>query len=325
MNLLSPASTLCVHALILQDLTLGYERHPAVHHLSARIEPGSMLAVVGPNGAGKSTLIKALAGVKRPISGSIEGLSPLQRVAWLPQHGELDNSFPIDVRGMVAMGLWHRVGALGRFNAEHRHLCDQALGAVGLAGFERRGLDTLSGGQLQRARFARLILQDAPVVLLDEPFAAVDQRTTADLLVLLHQWHRAGKTVVLVSHDLAQVRAQFPLTLLLAREPVAYGPTAEVLTEANWARARAMREPFDDAAPECGPRSLRGRRHRSEICENRGSLGDTEKPRAGPWAQEVVPGETGFSQVAADIPSAAQTRPTHDHSHAPHQKTEAKA
>ena len=106
--------------MVLRDLTLGYERHPAVHHLSVRIAPGSLLAVVGPNGAGKSTLIKALAGVKRPLSGTIEGLSPPQRVAWLPQHSELDSSFPIDVRGMVAMGLWHRVGALGRFNAEHR-------------------------------------------------------------------------------------------------------------------------------------------------------------------------------------------------------------
>ena len=99
------------------------------------------------------------------------------------------------------------------------------------------------------------------MVLLDEPFAAVDQRTTADLLALLHQWHRAGKTVVVVSHDLAQVRAHFPLTLLLAREPVAYGPTAEVLTDANWARALAMREPFDDRAPECAPGATHSRDH----------------------------------------------------------------
>ena len=251
MTLSPPATRSSAPAVILRDLTLGYERHPAVHHLNVRIEAGSLLAVVGPNGAGKSTLIKALAGTMQPLSGSIEGLEPPQRVAWLPQHSELDKSFPIDVRGMVAMGLWHRMGALGRFTAEHSQRCDQALAAVGLAGFEQRGLDTLSGGQLQRARFARMILQDAPVVLLDEPFSAVDQRTTADLLALLHQWHCAGKTVVAVSHDLAQVRAHFPLTLLLAREPIAYGPTAQVLTEANWACATAMHEPFDDEAPEC--------------------------------------------------------------------------
>ena len=237
-------------ALELRDLTLGYDRHPAVHHLSLRIVPGSLVALVGPNGAGKSTLIKALAGQLKPLSGELRGPAR-QRIAWLPQHSELDRSFPVALRDMVAMGLWHRVGALGRFTAEHRRLCDAALASVGLTGFEQRGLDTLSGGQLQRALFARLILQDAPVVLLDEPFAAVDNRTTDDLLALLHQWHRQGKTVVVVLHDLAQVRAHFPLTLLLARELVAWGPTAQVLTEPHWARAQRMQEPFDDDAPLC--------------------------------------------------------------------------
>lgn len=104
---------------------------------------------------------------------------------------------------------------------------------------------------MQRALFARLMLQDAPVVLLDEPFAAVDQRTTDDLLTLLHRWHEQGKTVVCVLHDLAQVRAHFPLTLLLAREPVAWGATASVLTALNWQRALRMQEPFDEHAPPC--------------------------------------------------------------------------
>ena len=237
-------------AIELDNLTLGYERHPAVHHLSLTIAPGSLVALVGPNGAGKSTLIKALACQLRPISGQLRGLSS-QRIAWLPQHTELDRSFPIPVRDMVAMGLWHQVGALRRFSASHRAQCDQALAAVGLTGFEERSLDTLSGGQLQRALFARLILQDAPVVLLDEPFAAVDNRTTDDLLALLHRWHAQGKTVVAVLHDLAQVRAHFPLTLLLARERVAWGPTASVLTRAHWAQAQRMQEPFDDDAPLC--------------------------------------------------------------------------
>jgi zinc/manganese transport system ATP-binding protein len=237
-------------AIELDNLTLGYERHPAVHHLSLTIAPGSLVALVGPNGAGKSTLIKALAGQLRPISGQLRGLSA-QRIAWLPQHTELDRSFPIPVRDMVAMGLWHQVGALRRFSAQHRQQCDAALAAVGLTGFEERSLDTLSGGQLQRALFARLILQDAPVVLLDEPFAAVDNRTTDDLLALLHRWHAQGKTVVAVLHDVAQVREHFPLTLLLARERVAWGATASVLTRAHWAQAQRMQEPFDDDAPLC--------------------------------------------------------------------------
>jgi zinc/manganese transport system ATP-binding protein len=266
---LSQLSCISVHSpmtghpapsITLRDLTLGYERHPAVHHLSLHIEAGSLVAVVGPNGAGKSTLIKALAGALAPLSGQIEGLRR-GHIAWLPQHSELDASFPIDVRGMVATGLWRQVGALGRFTAAHRQRCDDALAAVGLSGFETRGLDTLSGGQLQRARFARLILQDAPVVLLDEPFAAVDQRTTADLLALMHGWQRAGKTVIAVLHDLAQVRAHFPQTLLLAREPVAWGATAGVLTDAHWARAQSLREPFDEQAGECEARPHDARTH----------------------------------------------------------------
>jgi zinc/manganese transport system ATP-binding protein len=236
--------------IALRNLTLGYEHHPAVHHLTLDVAPGSLVAVVGPNGAGKSTLMKALAGQLRPIEGSVQGLAH-QRVAWLPQQSSVDRSFPITVQDMVMLGLWHQVGALGRFTAQHRQACNEALGAVGLHGFERRSIDTLSGGQMQRALFARLMLQDAPVVLLDEPFAAVDQRTTDDLLAVLHRWHRQGRTVVAVLHDLRQVRAHFPLTLLLAREPVAWGPTAEALTEAHWQRALRMQEPFDEHAPVC--------------------------------------------------------------------------
>lgn len=234
----------------LQNLTLGYDRHPAVHHVSATIPVGAMVAIVGPNGAGKSTLIKALAGELRPIQGRIHGLAG-QRIAYLPQSAGMDRSFPISVQDMVAMGLWHEVGALGRLRHEHLIRCAEALAAVGLAGFEKRPLETLSGGQFQRALFARLMLQDAPVVLLDEPFAAVDTRTTVDLLALLHRWHAAGKTVVAVLHDQAQVRGHFPFTLMIARELVAWGPTEEAFTPAHWARAQALHEAFDDQAPVC--------------------------------------------------------------------------
>lgn len=234
----------------LHNLTLGYDRHPAVHHVSLTIPPGALVAIVGPNGAGKSTLIKALAGQLRPLQGYTRGLER-QRIAYLPQAASMDRSFPISVLDMVAMGLWHEVGAWGRFSRAQLARCEQALVAVGLGGFERRTLDTLSGGQFQRALFARLMLQDAPVVLLDEPFAAVDARTTADLLALLHQWHDASKTVVAVLHDQAQVLGHFSHTLMIARELVAWGPTAEVFTEANWQRAQGLHEPFDDRAPVC--------------------------------------------------------------------------
>lgn len=238
------------HRIELCNLTLGYGGHPAVHHLDLCIPSGSLVAVVGPNGAGKSTLLKGLSGELAPLSGSVEGLDRV-RPAWLPQTSTLDTSFPVTVREMVAMGLWRQVGALGRLTAEHHLRCDRALESVGLSEFARRSLDTLSGGQLQRARFARLLVQDAPVVLLDEPFAAIDQRTTDDLLTLLHRWHAGGRTVIAVLHDLQQVQAHFPRTLLLAREAVAWGPTAEVLTPENWSRALAMREPFDERAEIC--------------------------------------------------------------------------
>lgn len=213
----------------LRDLRLGHDRHPVGPVLSLSIPPGSLVALVGPNGAGKSTLIRSLAGELRPLGGAIRGLAG-QRMAWLPQHSTLDTSFPIDMLGLVSMGLWHRVGALGRFSAEHRRRCDDALAVVGLSGLASRGLDTLSGGQLQRARFARLILQEASVVLLDEPFAAVDNVTCADLLALLRRWHQQGRTVIVALHDGQQVRRHFPHTLSLQPERFAYGTTDEVLS-----------------------------------------------------------------------------------------------
>ena len=202
-------------ALSIDNVTLGYERHPAVHHLSVRIEPGSLVAVMGPNGAGKSTLLKGLAGLLKPLEGRIGGLEH-QRVAYMPQLAQVDRSFPISVFNMVAMGLWHEIGALGGLSESQRQRCVDALSAVGLHDFRDRTLDTLSGGQFQRALFARLMLQDASVLLLDEPFAAVDERTTSELTAVLQGWHAAGKTVIAVLHDADLVRRHFDHALLLS-------------------------------------------------------------------------------------------------------------
>ncbi|WP_423459509.1 zinc ABC transporter ATP-binding protein AztA [Ottowia sp. VDI28] len=236
--------------LFLENLTLGYERHPAVHHLDLRIEPASLVAIIGPNGAGKSTLLKGMAGLLRPLQGRIRGLDG-QRVAYLPQLSEVDRSFPINVVDMVALGLWREVGALGAFNSAHRERCRVALAAVGLTGFDHRPLDTLSGGQFQRALFARLILQDASVLLLDEPFAAVDERTTGELMSMLRTWQREGRTVIAVLHDLDLARRNFDHALLLAREAIAWGPPNQVLMPAQLARARGLHEAFDDDAATC--------------------------------------------------------------------------
>lgn len=239
-------------AVAFDNLTLGYDRHPAVHHLTGEVREGSLVAVVGPNGAGKSTLLKGIVGEVPPLEGSIRLAPDLrQRLAYLPQSAEIDRSFPITVPDFAALGLWRRCGPFGGIGRGERRMVSRALHAVGLDGFERRTIGTLSGGQLQRLLFARVILQDAPLILLDEPFAAIDAATCADLSAMIAGWHGEGRTVLAVMHDLPLVHSLFPEALLLAREPIAWGATGEALAPANLEQARRMVEAFDVAAHVC--------------------------------------------------------------------------
>ena len=235
-----------------RNLTLGYERHPAVHHLSGDVEEGTLLAVCGANGAGKSTLLKGISGALRPLGGAIDrhGLSP-RDIAYLPQGAEIDRSFPVNVYDMVAMGLWRRAGLFGGIGRADRGRIEDAIAAVGLEGFEARPIGTLSGGQMQRTLFARLLLQDARVILLDEPFTALDARTVSDLVALVRRWHGERRTVSAVLHDFELVRATFPETLLLARSAIAWGPTADALGPDNLLRARRMAEAWRNGAAPC--------------------------------------------------------------------------
>jgi zinc/manganese transport system ATP-binding protein len=236
----------------LVNLTLGYDRHPAVHHLDGLISPGTALAVCGPNGAGKSTLLKALAGLLTPLGGHIDRCKANARdVAYLPQLSDIDRDFPIDLSDFVALGATGRVGLLGRMSPQEALRATGALSRVGLVGLEARAIGTLSGGQMQRALFARLIVQDQPVILLDEPFGAIDEATADDLLGLIPEWVAEGRSVVAVLHDLDLARRAFPQTLLLARRAIAWGSTTEVLTPTNLARARAMSAAYDADAREC--------------------------------------------------------------------------
>ena len=234
------------------DVTLGYDRHPAVHHLSGELARGALLAVIGPNGAGKSTLFRGLVGILKPLAGSISlcGLDS-RDIAYLPQTADIDRSFPITVFDFVGTGLWRATGLLGGIGKVERTRIARALAAVGLTGFENRTIGTLSGGQMQRLLFARVLLQDARLIVLDEPFNAIDARTTADLLMLVKHWHGEGRTVLVALHDLDMVRANFPDTLLLARGPVAWGPTSEALTAENLMVAMRMCEAFDDDVGAC--------------------------------------------------------------------------
>ncbi len=204
--------------------------------------------MLGPNGGGKSTLLKGISGAIKPLDGQIHLTQP---VAYLPQSAEIDRSFPINVFDLVAMGLIPSRGLMGRVSRKDNERVTQALAKVGLVGFEERAIGTLSGGQMQRALFARLILQDAPIFLLDEPLTAVDEKTAADLIGLLRDWHQQGRTIITVLHDLALIRREFPESLLLARDVIAWGASDAVLTETNLQRARHMAEAHDPFAAAC--------------------------------------------------------------------------
>lgn len=232
------------------DLTLSYGSHAAVHHLSGPVERGALTAVLGANGSGKSTLLKGVAGLLKPMAGTLT-VAAGTRIAYLPQQSEIDRSFPARVIDLVSLGLWPVRGLFGRRTAEDRARVATAIKVVGLEGFETRAIDTLSGGQMQRALFARVMLQNADLILLDEPFNAVDQRTTAHLLAIIAGWRDQGRTVLTVMHDFEMARAHFPQAMLLARRCVAWGPTAEVLTAANLATAERFEEAWQDDAPWC--------------------------------------------------------------------------
>jgi zinc/manganese transport system ATP-binding protein len=238
-------------AVTLDNLTVAYERHPALHHVSGTFAAGSLTAIVGPNGAGKSSLVKAIAGALRPNGGRIVGGAEPGRIAYLPQQSEIERGFPITVLDTVLLGHWRRIGWRRGVSGSEIDAAAAALATVGLGRFEDRSISTLSAGQFQRVLFARLILQQAPLIVLDEPFTALDTRTIQDLLTLVAAWHREGRTVIAVLHDFDQVRAHFPETLLLARKVVAWGRTEGVMTPANLAAARHMAEAWDEDAGAC--------------------------------------------------------------------------
>jgi len=241
-------------AIVVEDLVVAYERHPAVHHLSGSFPAGGLTALVGPNGGGKSTLLKALAGVLPVSSGRLD-LDGLRRrdIAYLPQHAEIDRTIPLSVLDLVCVGFLPRAGLFGGIGRAMRAEAQRALQLVGLGGFENRLIDGMSIGQFQRALFARVLVQDARVILLDEPFNALDARTIADLLALLRRWHAEKRTVIAVLHDFEMVRQHFPDAVYLARRLIAWGKIDDVLTPENQLAARQMAESWDEDAALCLP------------------------------------------------------------------------
>ncbi len=216
--------------LQIRDLALGYPDLTLFRQLSIDIEAGTTLAVLGANGSGKSSFVKVLLGLIPPLSGQLTW--PKGRpheIGYLAQMTEFDRRFPIRVRDLVSMGAWRGFGLWSGLDRAGRDRVAAALDEAGVLSLADRPLHTLSGGQLQRALFARVMLQDAPLILLDEPFAAVDQSTEEHLLSIIGRWRREGRAVVLVVHDLSSVLDHCSQVLLLGGGDATHGAVESVL------------------------------------------------------------------------------------------------
>lgn len=234
-------------SIIVNNLTVSYHTRPAIHHINMTFDDGCMYAIFGPNGAGKSTLLKAIMGLIRYNTGSVifENLTRHQ-IAYLPQQSDIDRSQPMSVFELAAMGLWYEIGFFGSLNKEQHQRVEMALTRVGMAEFADRNINALSNGQFQRVLFARILVQNARFLLLDEPFNAVDAKTTYTLLEVLRQEHLQGKAIIAVLHDYEQVRAFFSHTLLIAREKVACGKTEDILCDELLLKANHLAQIAED-------------------------------------------------------------------------------
>jgi ABC-type Mn2+/Zn2+ transport system ATPase subunit len=246
------------HELVIDSLRVNYRKHLALDGVSFATSCGNRVALVGPNGAGKSTLLKAIAGLVPRSAGSIRWRgSAVKRwsreFAYLPQREEVDWSFPITVRGLVEMGRYPQTGLWGRFSDEDAAAVDKALAALNLEALQQRQIRELSGGQQQRAFLARALAQEAHVLLLDEPFTGLDRNASRQLGDLLGKLAHEGRLVIASHHDLATAPRLFDEALLLATRPVAFGPAAEALSEANLDRAFGQVSDHDDRASTPAP------------------------------------------------------------------------
>lgn len=226
-------------ALEISNLTVSYKAHPVVHHLSVIFPAGKSTAIVGPNGAGKSTLLKAIMGLV-PYSEGIIEKEPALKVSYLSQISEIRRDLPLTLFELVSAGAFHKMGLFGKLSNDAANKVEEALKFVGLEGFGDRSIDSLSGGQFQKALFARIVVEGADLILLDEPFNAMDARTTKELCELIQLWESAGKTVIVVLHDLNLACQYFTNTLILARDKIAFGRSSETVTRENLAQAESV-------------------------------------------------------------------------------------
>ena len=239
-------------AIDITDLTVAYQDKPVLWDVDLQVPTGVLLAIVGPNGAGKTTLIKAALGLIKPVAGQtlILGAPYAEQrrlVGYVPQRGSVDWDFPTNVLDVVMMGRYGRLGWLRRPGREDRERALEALEKVGMARFAERQISQLSGGQQQRTFLARALVQDAQVYFMDEPFQGVDATTERAIVDLLKELRAAGKSVVVVHHDLQTVTEYFDWVLLLNVRRIAAGPVGTVFTEENLRRAYGGRVGFLDS------------------------------------------------------------------------------
>jgi len=225
-------------AVDVADLTVAYRDKPVLWDVDLQVPQGVLMAIVGPNGAGKTTFIKAVLGLLRPVAGRtlIFG-KPYQQqrrmVGYVPQRGSVDWDFPTSVLDVVMMGRYGRLGWLRRPRREDRELALEALEKVGMARFAERQISQLSGGQQQRTFLARALVQAAQIYFMDEPFQGVDATTERAIVDLLKELRAAGKSVIVVHHDLQTVPEYFDWVMLLNVRRIAAGPVGNVFTEEN--------------------------------------------------------------------------------------------
>ena len=224
--------------LWVNDLTVAYHRKPVLWDVDLSLPEGQLIAVVGPNGAGKSTLIKAILGLVPRASGAITIYgkpyeSQRHLVGYVPQRESVDWDFPVNAIDVVAMGIYRQIGWLKPVTRRHQQRALEELDKVGMSAYARRQISQLSGGQQQRVFLARALAQDAHLYFMDEPFAGVDVATERAIIALLKEMKSAGKTCVVVHHDLQTVPSYFDHVVLLNMRIVDSGPIAEVFTEEN--------------------------------------------------------------------------------------------
>jgi manganese/zinc/iron transport system ATP- binding protein len=229
-------------AIEVTDLTIAYKDKPVLWDVDMDVPSGTLMAIVGPNGAGKTTLIKSILGLVKPAAGQVLVYGRTyeeQRhlVGYVPQRGSVDWDFPTSVLDVVMMGRYGALGWFKRPGASERAAALEALDKVGMKTYAERQISQLSGGQQQRVFLARALVQDAQLYFMDEPFQGVDATTERAIVILLQELRSAGKTVVVVHHDLQTVPEYFDWVTMLNVRRIASGPVSEVFTEQNLRKA----------------------------------------------------------------------------------------